>query len=203
MSGRILIRAGPAVPELGVCLLVGNHIRGPPALFQFSSSNPLYKFCYKSAHRCDPQAGHRAADCRRKVTPLPHGELLAVMASNSEEIPHIHGLGFIGLLASRAQHQPHHPAVPRARSFITTEPAGSGGGLDPLPGRSLCVVTHGQVHRRRRLVISDSGVGRPLRACSEFWQCGFFRCARALADGTDECCRATNTIVTRFYDILS
>ncbi|HEV8680830.1 MAG TPA: hypothetical protein VGQ90_15750 [Stellaceae bacterium] len=42
---------------------------------------------------------------------LPNGEILTVAASDPKEIQHIRGLGFIGLLASGAHHQPHHLAM--------------------------------------------------------------------------------------------
>ena len=43
-----------------------------------------------------------------KASDLPNGELLTVTATDSPEIQHIRGLGFIGLLASGAHHQMHH-----------------------------------------------------------------------------------------------
>jgi hypothetical protein len=46
-----------------------------------------------------------------KTTSLPDGELLTVMATDSKEIEHIRGLGFIGLLVSGSMHQPHHLAI--------------------------------------------------------------------------------------------
>jgi hypothetical protein len=48
-----------------------------------------------------------------KVSELPNGELLTVTATDPKEIQHIRGLGFIGLLASGAWHQPHHLAMAR------------------------------------------------------------------------------------------
>jgi hypothetical protein len=48
-----------------------------------------------------------------KVTPLPNGELLTVTAADPKEVPHIRGLGFIGLMASGAHHQLHHLAMAR------------------------------------------------------------------------------------------
>ncbi len=44
---------------------------------------------------------------------LPNGELLTVTASDPKEVRHIRGLGFVGLLASGAHHQPHHLAMAR------------------------------------------------------------------------------------------
>jgi hypothetical protein len=46
-----------------------------------------------------------------KTTSLPDGELLTVTATEPQEIEHIGGLGFIGLLVSGSMHQPHHLAM--------------------------------------------------------------------------------------------
>jgi hypothetical protein len=46
-----------------------------------------------------------------KVAVLPNGQLLTVTAADPKEVPHIRGLGFIGLMASGAHHQPHHLAM--------------------------------------------------------------------------------------------
>jgi len=46
-----------------------------------------------------------------KATPLPNGEVLTVTAADAKEVPHIRGLGFIGLMASGAHHQIHHLAM--------------------------------------------------------------------------------------------
>jgi hypothetical protein len=46
-----------------------------------------------------------------KAAPLPNGELLTVTATDSKEVQHIRGLGFIGLLVSGLHHQPHHLAM--------------------------------------------------------------------------------------------
>jgi hypothetical protein len=46
-----------------------------------------------------------------KTAALPDGLLLTVTAADPKEVPHIRGLGFIGLLASGAHHQPHHLAI--------------------------------------------------------------------------------------------
>jgi hypothetical protein len=43
-----------------------------------------------------------------KASSLPNGELLTVTATNAEEVQHVRGLGFIGILASGSHHQPHH-----------------------------------------------------------------------------------------------
>ena len=42
---------------------------------------------------------------------LPNGERLTVTATDPKEVPHIRGLGFIGLLVSGSHHQPHHLAM--------------------------------------------------------------------------------------------
>lgn len=46
-----------------------------------------------------------------KAASLPNGELLTVTATDPKEIQHLRGLGFIGLLVSGPQHQPHHLAM--------------------------------------------------------------------------------------------
>jgi hypothetical protein len=46
-----------------------------------------------------------------KATALPNGELLTVTAADPNEVRHIRGLGFIGLLVSGSHHQPHHLAM--------------------------------------------------------------------------------------------
>lgn len=43
-----------------------------------------------------------------KAATQPNGALLTVTASEPNEVQHIRGLGFIGLLASGSHHQPHH-----------------------------------------------------------------------------------------------
>lgn len=43
--------------------------------------------------------------------PLPDGVRLTVTSSDPEEVRHIRGLGFIGLLVSGSHHQPHHLAM--------------------------------------------------------------------------------------------
>lgn len=45
------------------------------------------------------------------ASPLPNGELLRVTAADQKEVQHIRGLGFIGLMVSGSQHQPHHLAM--------------------------------------------------------------------------------------------
>ena len=46
-----------------------------------------------------------------KAAALPNGELLTVTATDPKEVQHIRGLGFIGLLVSGSDHQPHHLAM--------------------------------------------------------------------------------------------
>ena len=46
-----------------------------------------------------------------KVESIPNGELLTVTSSDPQEVKHIRGLNFIGLLVSGAHHQPHHLAM--------------------------------------------------------------------------------------------
>ena len=48
-----------------------------------------------------------------RATPAPDGVVLTVTASDPNEVRHIRGLGFIGLLASGDHHQPHHLAMAR------------------------------------------------------------------------------------------
>ena len=50
-----------------------------------------------------------------KVVPLPTGDLLTVTAADAREVTHIRGLGFIGLMASGAHHQPHHLAMAKGQ----------------------------------------------------------------------------------------
>lgn len=46
-----------------------------------------------------------------KTASLPNGVLLTVTSADPEEVQHIRGLGFIGLLVSGGHHQPHHLAM--------------------------------------------------------------------------------------------
>ena len=46
-----------------------------------------------------------------KAVALPNGEQLTVTSADPKEIPHIRGLGFIGLMASGVHHQAHHLAM--------------------------------------------------------------------------------------------
>jgi hypothetical protein len=43
-----------------------------------------------------------------KTEPLPNGILLTASSSDPQQVQHIRGLGFIGLLVSGSHHQPHH-----------------------------------------------------------------------------------------------
>jgi hypothetical protein len=53
--------------------------------------------------------GHRGWSTN--AASLQNGELLTVTATDPQEIQHIRGLGFIGLLVSGSHHQPHHIAI--------------------------------------------------------------------------------------------
>jgi hypothetical protein len=46
-----------------------------------------------------------------KAASLPNAKLLTVTATDPQEIRHIRGLGFIGVLVSGSHHQPHHLAI--------------------------------------------------------------------------------------------
>jgi hypothetical protein len=46
-----------------------------------------------------------------KASALPGGELLTVTTADAKEVPHLRGLGFIGLMVSGGHHQPHHLAM--------------------------------------------------------------------------------------------
>src|SRR5712691_13351718 len=50
---------------------------------------------------------------RARTAPLPNGVLLTVTSGHSQQVQHIRGLGFIGLLVSGAHHQGHHLAIAR------------------------------------------------------------------------------------------
>jgi hypothetical protein len=54
-----------------------------------------------------------------KAEPLPNGELLTVTSSDPQQVQHIRGLGFIGILASGAHHQPHHLAIAKGEIVHT------------------------------------------------------------------------------------
>jgi hypothetical protein len=43
-----------------------------------------------------------------KSEPLPDGIVLTVTSSDPQEVQHIRGLGFIGVMVSGSHHQPHH-----------------------------------------------------------------------------------------------
>ena len=49
--------------------------------------------------------------CTTKTVPLHNGVILTVMAADPNEVRHIRGLGFIGLLVSGSMHQSHHLAT--------------------------------------------------------------------------------------------
>ncbi len=50
---------------------------------------------------------------RARTAPLSNGVLLTVTSGHSQQVQHIRGLGFIGLLVSGAHHQGHHLAIAR------------------------------------------------------------------------------------------
>jgi len=56
---------------------------------------------------------------RTKAASLANGETLTVTAADPTEVRHIRGLGFIGLMASGAHHQPHHLAIARGEMPYT------------------------------------------------------------------------------------
>jgi len=43
-----------------------------------------------------------------QTQPLPNGVILTVTSSDPQEVQHIRGLGFIGIMVSGSHHQPHH-----------------------------------------------------------------------------------------------
>jgi hypothetical protein len=48
-----------------------------------------------------------------KTAPLPNGALLTVTSSDPQQVQHIRGLGFIGIMVSGSHHQQHHLAMAR------------------------------------------------------------------------------------------
>src|SRR5262249_17886828 len=46
-----------------------------------------------------------------QAQPLPKGTLLKVTSSDANEVKHIRGLGFIGLMVTGSHHQEHHQAM--------------------------------------------------------------------------------------------
>ena len=48
-----------------------------------------------------------------KTEPLDDGVLLTVTSGDANEVAHIRGLGFIGIMVSGSHHQPHHLAMAR------------------------------------------------------------------------------------------
>lgn len=49
-----------------------------------------------------------------KTAPLPNGALLTVTSSDPQQVQHIRGLGFIGIMVSGSHHQQHHLAMARS-----------------------------------------------------------------------------------------
>ena len=46
-----------------------------------------------------------------KTEPLPDGVVLTVTSSDPQQVQHIRGLGFIGVMVSGSHHQAHHLAM--------------------------------------------------------------------------------------------
>jgi hypothetical protein len=46
-----------------------------------------------------------------KTEPLPNGVLLTVTSSDPQQVQHIRGLGFVGIMVSGSHHQVHHLAM--------------------------------------------------------------------------------------------
>jgi hypothetical protein len=55
-----------------------------------------------------------------KAALLPDGALLTVTADDAKEVAHIRGLGFIGVMATGAHHQPHHLAIAEGKRPMHT-----------------------------------------------------------------------------------
>jgi hypothetical protein len=51
-----------------------------------------------------------------KTEALPDGARLTVTSTDPKQVAHIRGLGFIGLLVTGSQHQPHHLAMAKGES---------------------------------------------------------------------------------------
>ncbi len=54
-----------------------------------------------------------------RTDPLPSGVLLTVTSTNPEEVAHIRGLGFIGIMVSGSHHQAHHLAMAKGEPMPT------------------------------------------------------------------------------------
>lgn len=52
-----------------------------------------------------------------KTAPLADGVLLTVTTKNPQDVAHIRGLGFIGLMATGSYHQRHHLAMAKGEHF--------------------------------------------------------------------------------------
>ena len=48
-----------------------------------------------------------------QTRPLSNGIILTVTSSDPQEVSHIRGLGFIGIMVSGSHHQPHHLGMAR------------------------------------------------------------------------------------------
>ena len=53
------------------------------------------------------------------TNPLSNGVLLTVTSNDPQQVQHIRGLGFIGLMVSGSHHQPHHLAMAKGE-FVHT-----------------------------------------------------------------------------------
>ena len=86
-----------------------------------------------------------------KAASLPNGELLTVTATDPKEIQHLRGLGFIGLLVSGSQHQPHHLAMAKGELDHQTPgpyPLKSTGYHDPAIARGPTETRFQQSYRQ-------------------------------------------------------
>jgi hypothetical protein len=68
------------------------------------------------AHASEVERTH-LNDWSAKTELLPDGVRLIVTATDAKEVGHIRGLGFIGILASGAHHQPHHLAMAKSEAL--------------------------------------------------------------------------------------
>jgi hypothetical protein len=51
-----------------------------------------------------------------KTEPLPNGVVLTVTSDDQEQVQHLRGLGFVGVMVSGSHHQPHHLAMAKGES---------------------------------------------------------------------------------------
>jgi hypothetical protein len=62
------------------------------------------------AHAHEIEQSH-LNDWSAKTEPLPNGVVLTVTSPDPQQVQHIRGLGFIGIMASGPHHQAHHLAM--------------------------------------------------------------------------------------------